>query len=154
MSRLWDIARRLKGETLFTSGEGLPFEIIEVSATGLKVQTSTGSVYSLGRERIEGACRLRQRGTGIRRENLLRAGHTKKAAGNLSYTPVIAAAILGITTEEAMSDGKEISLSPETLEHPPACEDTVQKRMRELQVPQALAEYLLGLEARIAELER
>jgi hypothetical protein len=113
IDRLWDIAKRLEGEEMFTSGRGLPFEIIEVNETGLKIQTSTGHVHSLGRERIEGACCLWLRGYGIDRESLLRAGFTKKAAGNLSYTPVIVGAILDITLEQAMSEAMNVPLHPE-----------------------------------------
>lgn len=113
MDRLWTIARRLVGEEMSTSGQGLPFEIIEVGKTGLKVRTSTGYVHSLGRARIEGACCLWLRGYSITRESLLRAGFTKKEASNLSYTPVIAAAILDITLEQAMSEAMPVPLPPE-----------------------------------------
>ncbi len=110
MDSLWTTVKGLEGEEMFTSGRGLPFEIIKVSDTGMKIRTSTGSVYSLGRERIEGACRLRQKGNGVTRGNLLRAGFTEKEAGNLSYTPAIVGAVLGITTEQAMRDAGDVAV--------------------------------------------
>lgn len=97
---------------MFTAAQGRPFEITDVNETGLKIRTSTGHFHSAGHERIEGACCLWLRGFGITRDSLVRAGFTKKEAGNLSYTPVIVETILAIASELAMSEARGVPLHP------------------------------------------
>ena len=95
MGQLWTIAKSLKGRTLGTPARRVPFKVIDVSETGLKIRVQTGYEASFSRKVIEESCRHRLNGGEVTGTHLHEAG----IIGSHSSRTYLPAVILAITCE-------------------------------------------------------
>ena len=95
MDQLWTIAKSVEGRTLRTLARGVPFEVIEVSETSLKIRAQTGYEHPYSRKVIEKGCRHRLQGGKVEGTGLHEAGIIGSGSPR-SYLPAV---ILEITSE-------------------------------------------------------
>lgn len=92
MANLWERVQTLKGRTLQTVRDGVPFEIVSIDDSRVKVLVSSGKTYSIYRREFDKAEALGLATAEVRPVQLRQAGASE---GNPAYVAAIIRAAVG-----------------------------------------------------------
>ena len=95
MASLWERVRALEGQTLQTVRDRVPFEIVSIDDSKIKVLVSSGKTYSIYRRQLDKAEALGLVTADVRPSQLRKAGASK---GTPAYAAPIIRAVVGQET--------------------------------------------------------
>ena len=95
MASLWERVRALEGWTLQTVSDSVPFKIVSIDDSKVKVLVSSGKTYSIYRRKFDKAEALGLATADVKPFQLRKA---KASEGNPAYVAAIIRAVVGQVT--------------------------------------------------------